>query len=141
MLTSDTKSAMAEFDAQKLSYYRPLMSEMSGSSQRRHLHSIDAHRPQGSSVEIEKKIESQEFLKIMEGKIKNTVTFDGSKLRCVVFKNAVNAGELDVKLKTSSVVEAVEYYCSITGNVWLIEQREDGVTLIIRSQNDNANKP
>lgn len=109
------QSAMAEFDAQKLSYYRPLMSEMPGLSQRSHLHSIDAYRH--SVLEVDKKIGSKEFSKILEEKIKNTVTSDGSKLGCVIFMNALVPGELDAKLKTASVVEAVEYFCSLTGNI------------------------
>ena len=132
------QSALAELDTQKLKHYRPLMSETSGSEQRRHLNTIDAYRPWGSTIEISKRISNQDFLEVLKQKIENTTTFDDSKLKCTILKNATVIAELDVELKTASLVEALEYYCSLTGNIWILEQRKEGVTLIIRNRDDNA---
>ena len=132
------QSVMAEFEAKNLKCYRPLLSDLSGASLAKLLHSIDAPLPQNSKIDIDKRIERREFLKILEEKAKGRVTTDGTIVGLTVFKSALADRKFDAKLNTASIIEAIEYFCAGTDNVWQIERSEDGVYLIIKGEKDTV---
>ena len=125
---------IAEIDVKLPKYYRPLMTDLVGESLSNLLHSIDTPLPQESQIDINKKIERREFLKILEQKTKGRATIDGAVAGLTVFESASTIGDLDAKLKTTSVIEALEYFCARTGNVWQIERSEDGVYILIKAE-------
>jgi hypothetical protein len=125
---------IAENDVKLPKYYRALMPDLAGQSLTNLLQSIDTPLPQESQIDINRKIDRREFLKILEQKTKGRATIDGVVAGLTVFKSASTDGDLDAKLKTTSVVEALEYFCARTGNVWQIERSEDGVYLLIKAE-------
>lgn len=132
------QSVAAELEVKNLKYYRPLMSDLSGASLTKLLHSIDAPLPQDSRIDIDKKVERREFLKILEEKAKGRVTTDGTIVGLTVFKSVLAERKFDAKLNTASIIEAIEYFCAGTNNVWQIERSEDGVYLIIKGEKDTV---
>lgn len=138
ILSCLTSIVRADFDPHQLKQYRPFMTDMEGSAQRRHLHTIHSYRPYGSVVEIKKNISNDEFLEILKKKISSTQTFDGSKLKSIIFENALSTNRFYVDINTSSIVDLLEYYCTASNNLWYLEKREESIVVIIRNQNDNA---
>lgn len=129
---------MAEIEAKELKYYRPLMEDLAGESLSNLLHSIDTPLPQESQIDINRKIGRREFLRVLEQQIKGKITINGPIAGLTVFEGPTTMGDFDAKLKTTSIIEALEYYSERTGNVWQIERSEDGIYLLIRAGEKNA---
>ncbi len=134
LLTISMLPGMAEIEVKLPKFYRPLMTDLVGESLSNLLQSIDKPLPQEAQIDINRKIGRREFLKILEQKTKGRTTIDGAIAGLTVFESAITAGDLDAKLKTTSVIEALEYFCARTGNVWQIERNEDGVYLLIKAE-------
>jgi len=112
------------------------MSDLNGASLSKMLKSIDVPLPQNTIIEFDKKIERREFLKTLEDRAKGRITPRGSIIGLTTFESALPAHEFNANLKTTSMIEAIEYFCASTGNVWQIECSEDGVYLLIKAENN-----
>jgi hypothetical protein len=138
MFVVSSHSAMADLEAKNLKYYRPLMSDLNGAPLNKMLEAIDVPLPQNTVIEFDKKIERREFLKALEDKAKGRTTPRGSIIGLTTFESALPALEFNAKLKTTSMIEAIEYFCASTGNVWQIECTEGGVYLLIKAKEDDV---